>query len=948
MSEIISNGLFKLNKLLDEVKNEIEFEKIILNKCILEFEERIPSILIQSDSEFMKNFSIRMKLLLMDEYSEDAFENDFLSNLLKQSEKKIYDKFYKPIKNLLLNSLNDYDSRNYELKFKQTQSNTYLTNNFRKHCLSCDDLAFHSCGGKFIPVFANYGHCLDNDNLINKIPKDGLKIIQNTNFESLCFVICVKCRKSFLSKEILMYCNSCNLNYLSTTLKQEDILLQPATWENYHCEALLNDTMKCIKCKSMIFINIETKNLECRKCEFKCDPWTIIWKCFLCSSDFNSNAKIYNPLEFLAVNKAIKNAILDKMLIYPIQIPCCKIEIPRTRFFHKIECNGILYEGRYDDQTIIVCDKCKAMNFYFRFIWTCPKCHKRFSQKKLLIERAFRDSNSETFNSEVPTFRTFGGKLDLNHLHSNNEDLDLIKKNSSRNKSDIHVSKKALNYYKNENTKGNSILKYTKMINNVKVGNDGEKNEDINNNINILTTVANLETETGETELDENKKSNKNSKTIHEKAPKADFEKGIIRPRRNLTPIIERKNKKTAEEEKSNKEFLNPFKHDKSLIIDNKKNFIKKKEFERTTRTNRMTIFNVSPKSIKIKKNDFNDETEDKFIQKRKKKNINIQIQSDSFVDQDHNDIDALKDNINGNFKVKEFDKNENEFTEEDNNSINDNFLPMFVVEDYKFINQIGTGILSSIHQCIDNNDERFAIKKIIIKDKEKIDEICNELEQTYQMKHKNILEINGISKRKLDPNSEIIYVLMELGRYDWKYDIRLRMRDNRYYTEKELISIVGQIIDALAYFQSKNLAHRNVKPENIIFFRNNLYKISDFGSAKEVLINSNEDSPNELFTSPAIYEALNNKTNLKDLNHNVIKSDVYSLGLCLLYAANLSIDPIDDIRNILDQIWFYNYLKKCLKSYSQEFLILVYRMLDLNEELRFDFLDLKTYLNKI
>ncbi len=54
-----------------------------------------------------------------------------------------------------------------------------------------------------------------------------------------------------------MYCESCNEEYYSSHLLNYNKELQLATWEKYHCGALINDTMKCIKCKEPFYI---TKN----------------------------------------------------------------------------------------------------------------------------------------------------------------------------------------------------------------------------------------------------------------------------------------------------------------------------------------------------------------------------------------------------------------------------------------------------------------------------------------------------------------------------------------------------------------------------------------------------------------------------------------------------------------------------------------------------------------
>ncbi len=335
---------------------------------------------------------------------------------------------------------------------------------------------------------------------------------------------------------------------------------------------------------------------------------------------------------------------------------------------------------------------------------------------------------------------------------------------------------------------------------------------------------------------------------------------------------------------------------------------------------------------------------EDDNSNQRKIKNLNINLNFhtiDHINNNDHGDLEELKNDF--------CEEKLKEFHETDEKEINLNhILPYFIVEDYRFVHQIGDGAFGSIYLCMDKNEQTFAIKKIFIKEKIKIDQICNEFEIAHQLNHKNILKIFGISKRKLDSTTQVLYVLMELAQSDWKYDILMRMKEKNFYTENELISIVSQIIEALAFMQTKNIAHRDIKPENILSFKDSVYKVADFGCAKEMKNNNlNTLKGTEYFISPALYNAFINNIASEGVEHNAIKSDVFSLGLCILYAATLTINPIIEIRNITDPNMLYKFLKKYLIKYSQGFVNFVYRMLDLNEELRFDFTELADCLKK-
>ena len=123
------------------------------------------------------------------------------------------------------------------------------------------------------------------------------------------------------------------------------------------------------------------------------------------------------------------------------------------------------------------------------------------------------------------------------------------------------------------------------------------------------------------------------------------------------------------------------------------------------------------------------------------------------------------------------------------------------------------------------------------------------------------------------------------------------------YYKEQELIHIVKQLVSALAYLQVQKVAHRDIKPQNVLLYPNSVYKVADFGEAKEIKISKQQNTlrGTELYMSPVLYNGL--KWNKKDVLHNVYKSDVFSLGYCLLYAASLNFKIINEIRETLENL---------------------------------------------
>jgi len=188
----------------------------------------------------------------------------------------------------------------------------------------------------------------------------------------------------------------------------------------------------------------------------------------------------------------------------------------------------------------------------------------------------------------------------------------------------------------------------------------------------------------------------------------------------------------------------------------------------------------------------------------------------------------------------------------------------------------------------------------------------------------------------------------MELANSDWNNEIRKRKKKKLIYTEKEIINIIRQITNACLYLENEGIAHRDIKPQNILLFENNIFKIADFGEAKSINDVSQECTlrGSELYMSPILYNGL--KFNQKDIVHNAYKSDVFSFGFCILYALTLNLQILNEIRNIINMTIINNIVQRNLKKYYSKNLInLILNMLELNENDRFSFNDIKKYLDE-
>ena len=350
-----------------------------------------------------------VRILLIDMYGETNSHNANLINIQRESISNIendYQLHYTKLNQFWINFVKNKKSNNID--------NEMYLSNYRKHCCECNDIALHNC------------------------QNDSAKFVFVEEKNEIKYVICVECQAVFFSDFILCHCSNCNIDFYSSILsKNENKNLLIATWSNYHCEKIINEKMKCIKCKSDFYLNLETKKLNCLnpKCKFISDPKKILWTCKICKEEFKNDAIIYNPLQYQRIKLIIQQTLNIKHRAHPKKIPCCKLNVFSTEFYHQKDCDGILYEGELDNKIIIVCEKCKAFNFYDKFIWTCPKCNNRFRDKLIKKKKTFSHLYSKKAKRKNNLIYLVSDRTSYNIYDSN-----LIEKNfMQHNKGDFSI-----------------------------------------------------------------------------------------------------------------------------------------------------------------------------------------------------------------------------------------------------------------------------------------------------------------------------------------------------------------------------------------------------------------------------------------------------------------------------------------------------------------------------
>ena len=307
------------------------------------------------------------------------------------------------------------------------------------------------------------------------------------------------------------------------------------------------------------------------------------------------------------------------------------------------------------------------------------------------------------------------------------------------------------------------------------------------------------------------------------------------------------------------------------------------------------------------------------------------------------------------NLNTKNNDNDKNKLKSYNLNFIHYDVHPQsnFNSAEFIIINSIGEGSFGKIY-CVQwiKNNKLYAMKKLDIQTIEELNEFKSKVKIVDDLYKKT----NHIGFVKLYADKVVIlynqpicynyYIIMELGDRDWEKEIQIRLLHQKYYTEYELYQIIYQLVKTLSIMQQNNVTHRDIKPANVLIM-NGIYKICDFGEAS--IINGNgvviqSVRGSQLFMSPILFYAYNH--NVPQVMHNTYKSDVYSFGMCILLAATLSGYTLYDIREILDiQQVSKIIINKLSSRYSINFINLLLQMLQIDENLRMDFIHLENYI---
>ena len=219
--------------------------------------------------------------------------------------------------------------------------------------------------------------------------------------------------------------------------------------------------------------------------------------------------------------------------------------------------------------------------------------------------------------------------------------------------------------------------------------------------------------------------------------------------------------------------------------------------------------------------------------------------------------------------------------------------------QDWKIVNYLGSGAYGKVYEIERNASgiQEKAALKIVTRpkdageleadyqngyDKESISAKYTQIFQEYRNEYKLMKELQGQSnivscddffiEENPDGIGGKIYIRMEL-----LTSLQKETRE-RLLPEEEVIRLGKDICKALILCESRNIIHRDIKPDNVMISRFGDYKLGDFGVAK--VMNHTTNATMTGTTGYIAPEVLHMEKYGKEV-------DIYSLGIVMYWLLN-------------------------------------------------------------
>ena len=175
----------------------------------------------------------------------------------------------------------------------------------------------------------------------------------------------------------------------------------------------------------------------------------------------------------------------------------------------------------------------------------------------------------------------------------------------------------------------------------------------------------------------------------------------------------------------------------------------------------------------------------------------------------------------------------------------------------------------------VSNSDNRALFE-------EQLEKFCKEARRLNSLNNEHIVKVHDL----FGENGTWYYVMEMIDGESLSERLN---RTKRPLSEKEMDSVLPQILDALKEIHQNGMWHLDIKPSNIMIDKNNVVKLIDFGASKQIDPETGGPTIGTQFAFTPGYAPIELEGNDKNMIGN--STDFYSLG-ATIYKLLTSNDP--------------------------------------------------------
>jgi tRNA A-37 threonylcarbamoyl transferase component Bud32 len=205
----------------------------------------------------------------------------------------------------------------------------------------------------------------------------------------------------------------------------------------------------------------------------------------------------------------------------------------------------------------------------------------------------------------------------------------------------------------------------------------------------------------------------------------------------------------------------------------------------------------------------------------------------------------------------------------------------------YRVLEALGRGGMAQVFRAYHPQLDRYVAIKVLRSDlvehEEFLGRFRREAHAVSGLRHPNIVQVFDF-----DAQDELYYMVMELLEGD---TLRAKLNEYRARGQRmplpEVLGILADVLDGLAYAHAEGIIHRDIKPANIMLTRRGQAVVTDFGIAQIV-------GSTQYTVSGALMGTLSYMAPEQGLRgHCDARSDIYSLGI-VFYEMLTGYTPFD------------------------------------------------------